>query len=153
MTLSHIPSVNFIPLGFLSVAHGGLLAGSLQPGQTLVVNGASGNLGGCAVTVALAMGAGKVVALGRNLKALNIVKDLDPRRVTVVQLTGDVQKDSQNILEAAGGQGADLVFDALGEVHTSDATMAAIKSVRVKGTGMFALKVAASLYCNPGYLG
>jgi len=48
----------------------GLLAGYLQPGETLVVNGATGGFGSAGVVLALAMGAGKVVATGRNEQAL-----------------------------------------------------------------------------------
>jgi alcohol dehydrogenase len=53
-------------LGRLLVPFGGLLAGDLKAGETLVVNGATGGFGGAGVAVALAMGAGKVVAAGRN---------------------------------------------------------------------------------------
>ncbi len=53
-------------LGRLLVPYGGLLAGDLKAGETLVVNGATGGFGGAGVAVALAMGAGRVVAAGRN---------------------------------------------------------------------------------------
>ena len=58
-------------LGRLLVPFGGLLAGDLQAGETLVVNGATGGFGGAGVAVALAMGAGTVVATGRNEAALD----------------------------------------------------------------------------------
>ena len=38
----------------------------LQPGETVLVSGATGNFGSAAVSVALAMGAACVVAPGRN---------------------------------------------------------------------------------------
>jgi alcohol dehydrogenase len=44
------------------VPYGGWLAAGLQPGETALVNGATGNFGSAAVTVALAMGAGVVLA-------------------------------------------------------------------------------------------
>ncbi len=50
----------------LLVPYGGLLAANLQAGRTLLVSGATGNFGSAAVAVALAMGAGCVVAPGRN---------------------------------------------------------------------------------------
>ena len=45
-------------LGRLLVPYGGLLAGDLQAGEILVVNGATGGFGSAGVAVALAMGAG-----------------------------------------------------------------------------------------------
>ena len=53
-------------LTLLLVPYGGLLAADLQAGETLLVSGATGHFGSAAVMVALAMGAGCVVAPGRN---------------------------------------------------------------------------------------
>ena len=53
-------------LGTLLVPYGGFLAAELQAGETVLVNGATGNFGSAAVAVALAMGAACVVAPGRN---------------------------------------------------------------------------------------
>ncbi len=50
----------------LLVPYGGLLAAELQAVETLLINGATGNYGSSAVAVALAMGAGCVIAPGRN---------------------------------------------------------------------------------------
>ena len=47
---------------------GGFLAVNLQPGETVLVSGATGNFGSAGVAVALAMGARAVVAPGRNEK-------------------------------------------------------------------------------------
>ena len=48
-------------MGALLVPFGGLLAAGLAAGETVVVNGATGNFGSAAVAVALGMGAGRVV--------------------------------------------------------------------------------------------
>ncbi|MER8162897.1 hypothetical protein ABTY51_49300, partial [Streptomyces sp. NPDC094472] len=71
--------------------YGGLLAGGLAAGETLLVSGATGNLGSSAVAVALAMGAGRVVAPGRNQAARGghdraRVRPRD-RRAKIIQLT------------------------------------------------------------------
>ena len=50
----------------LVVPYGGLLKGRLAPGETIIVNGATGAYGTAAVLLAVAMGAGKVIAAGRN---------------------------------------------------------------------------------------
>ncbi|MGY4376629.1 NADPH:quinone reductase-like Zn-dependent oxidoreductase [Bradyrhizobium sp. i1.3.6] len=57
-------------LGTLLVPYGGFLAADLQPGETVLVSGATGNFGSAAVSVALAMGAACVVAPGRNDRIL-----------------------------------------------------------------------------------
>lgn len=43
----------------------------LQAGETVVINGATGSFGSAAVAVALAMGAARVIATGRNSAALD----------------------------------------------------------------------------------
>jgi alcohol dehydrogenase len=52
------------------VPFGGLLRGRLTAGETLVVTGATGAYGSAAVLLAIAMGAGRIVAAGRNAAAL-----------------------------------------------------------------------------------
>src|SRR5580704_4705352 len=99
-------------LGRLLVPFGGLLVGELGAGETLVVNGATGGFGGAGVAVALAMGAAKVVAAGRNVRALDdLVRRLGPR-VRPAQMTGAEADDRRRIAEAAGGP-IDLVLDFL----------------------------------------
>lgn len=58
-------------LGAALVPYGGFLAANLQPGETVLVSGATGNFASAAVSVALAMGAERVVAPGRNQTALD----------------------------------------------------------------------------------
>ena len=53
-------------MGTLLVPYGGFLAANLQAGETVLVSGATGNVGSAAVAVALAMGAACVIAPGRN---------------------------------------------------------------------------------------
>lgn len=53
-------------IGTLLVPYGGFSAVGLKAGETVLVSGATGNFGAAAVAVALGMGAGLVVAPGRN---------------------------------------------------------------------------------------
>ena len=53
------------------VPFGGLLRGRLKGGETVIVNGASGAYGSAAVLLALAMGAARVVAVGRKRETLD----------------------------------------------------------------------------------
>jgi alcohol dehydrogenase len=79
------------------VPFGGLLRGQLAAGETLVVTGATGAYGGAAVLLAIAMGAGRVVAAGRNAMALEAVARAGGARVVPVVLTGDIQKDATTL--------------------------------------------------------
>src|SRR5580700_7214985 len=60
------PATELIGLAKLIVPFGGLQ----RSGDTIIVNGATGYFGSGAVMLALAMGAGRVVAVGRNAAAL-----------------------------------------------------------------------------------
>lgn len=119
-------------LGRLLVPYGGLLAGNLQAGETVVVSGATGGFGGAGVAVALAMGAAKVVATGRNRTALDDLGKRFGRRVQPVAMSGDEMTDRQNIAEAAGGP-IDMVLDFLPREASAAQVRAAIMAVRHGG--------------------
>ncbi|KAI4152982.1 MAG: hypothetical protein LQ340_002584 [Diploschistes diacapsis] len=83
------------------ITYGGLIDIDLKAGETIVITPATGGFGGSAVQVALAMGAGRVIAMGRNEEALKRVKALDPTRIKTVKMTGDWKEELQT-LEALG---------------------------------------------------
>jgi alcohol dehydrogenase len=119
-------------LGRLLVPYGGLLAGELQAGETLVVNGATGGFGSAGVAVALAMGAAKVVATGRNTRALDdLVRRFGPR-VRPARMTGIEADDRRLISELAGGP-IDCVLDLLPREATGAQVRAAALAVRPRG--------------------
>jgi alcohol dehydrogenase len=119
-------------MGRLLVPYGGLLAGELKAGETLVVNGATGGFGGAGVAVALAMGAGRVVATGRNGRALEaLARRLGPR-VRTAQMSGVEMDDRRRIIEAAGGP-IDMVLDFLPREATGAQVRAAALAVRPRG--------------------
>ncbi|WP_299572234.1 zinc-binding dehydrogenase [uncultured Williamsia sp.] len=120
-------------MGRLLVPYGGLLAGGLHAGQTLVINGATGGFGSAGVTVALAMGAGRVVATGRNTETLQALADCHRSRVAPVQMTGDPTVDHDRIIEAAGGP-VDCVLDLLPRMATAEQVLTAAMTVRPGGT-------------------
>ena len=85
----------------LLVSYGGLLAANLQPGQVIMVNGATGHFGSAAVALAVAMGAARVVAPGRNEQTLNnLVRHFGPR-VRPVLLSEDETDESKRSEAAA----------------------------------------------------
>ncbi|WP_438290349.1 alcohol dehydrogenase catalytic domain-containing protein [Streptomyces sp. HUAS TT7] len=99
-------------LGPLLVPYGGLLAAQFEAGETLLVSGATGYFGSGAVHLALAMGAGCVVAPGRNETVLDdLVRRFGPR-VRPVRLTGDQDEDRERMRRAAPGP-IDCVLDLL----------------------------------------
>jgi alcohol dehydrogenase len=119
-------------LGRLLVPYGGLLAGELQAGETLVVNGATGGFGSAGVVVALAMGAGKVVATGRNVRTLDDLARRFGPRVRPARMTGVEADDRRLISELAGGP-IDCVLDFLPREATGAQVRAAALAVRPHG--------------------
>jgi len=77
------------------VAYGGLRGINLQAGETVIVAPATGNFSGAAVDVASALGA-RVIAVGRSKKTLEKIAASTPR-VSVYELTGDVEEDQAGI--------------------------------------------------------
>ena len=114
------------------VPYGGLLAVDLRAGETVVVSGATGNFGSAGVAVALAMGAGRVVAPGRNDRVLaELAQRLGPR-VLPVRLTGDEEADRAAIQTAADGP-IDVVLDLLPPSAPAAAARTAAMAVRQFG--------------------
>jgi alcohol dehydrogenase len=114
------------------IPYGGLVRGRLAAGETLIVNGATGAYGSAAVFVARAMGAGRVVAAGRNADKLDVLVRRAGGALVPVVLSGDVQKDAAALRKAAGG-GADIGFDMVGGAAEPSSTLAALNSLRRGG--------------------
>ncbi|SOE95452.1 alcohol dehydrogenase [Burkholderia sp. D7] len=114
------------------VPFGGLLRGRLMAGETLVVSGATGAYGTAAVMVSLAMGAARVVAVGRNMAALDALAKLAPGRVKAVAATGDSVTDTDAIRAACGGR-AHLAFDMVGNASDPNMTLSALRSLMKGG--------------------
>ncbi|HEX7913291.1 MAG TPA: zinc-binding dehydrogenase [Paraburkholderia sp.] len=130
--LDDLPSTRLATLGKFSVPFGGLRRGRLAAGETVVVNGATGYFGSAAVLAALALGARKVVAIGRRAAPLAALAQFGDGRVEPYALTGDSASDIAAIREAAHG-GADLAFDMVGHAIEADATLVALRSLRRNG--------------------
>ncbi|MFC5062952.1 alcohol dehydrogenase catalytic domain-containing protein [Actinomycetospora atypica] len=140
------PTENAIPLGLLAddeldlwcalvvclVPYGGLRAGALQPGETVLVSGATGNYGSGAVAVALAMGARTVVCPGRNTAVLDDLVRRFGDRVRPVVLTGEEDVDRAAMQAAAPGP-VDLVLDLLPPEAPATVARAAAMTVREYG--------------------
>ena len=110
------------------VPYGGLVRGRLAAGETVIVNGATGAYGAAAVLVAVAMGASRVVAAGRNREMLDQLTKASGSRVSSVVLSGDVEKDTAALRSAAGG-GAHLALDMVGNAKDPNSTLAALGAI------------------------
>lgn len=130
--LDGIDAARLAVLGKFSVPFGGLRRGRLSAGETVLVNGAGGYFGSAAVLAALALGASKVVALGRRPEPLQTLVEQGRGRVVPVVLSGDAAQDTAAIRAASGG-GADLGFDMVGQATDANATLAALRSLRRGG--------------------
>jgi alcohol dehydrogenase len=125
-------AASWCALGTLLVPYGGFLAADLKAGETVVVSGATGNFGSSAVAVALAMGAGCVIAPGRNEAVLRDLARRFGPRLRPVRLTADEADDRERMREAAPGP-IDCVMDILPPSAPATAVRAAIMAVRPYG--------------------
>ncbi|MEP6391684.1 MAG: NADPH:quinone oxidoreductase family protein [Halioglobus sp.] len=90
------------------------IRGSLQPGETLLVHGATGGVGMAAVDLGKHMGA-TVIATGGTDEKLSIVKQRGADHViNYTQEDGNLGGFRETVKELTGGQGADVVFDPVG---------------------------------------
>jgi NADPH2:quinone reductase len=80
----------------------------LREGETVLVMGATGVLGSIAVQAAKLLGAGRVVAAGRDREGLGRAVRLGADATVDLTATGD---PTAAHLEAAGGEGPDVIID------------------------------------------
>ena len=119
------------PIFYAMVPYGGLRDVGLSPGETVIVAPATGGFGGAAVKVALAVGAGRVIAMGRNEQALNRLVEEGGGRVVAVKMTGDGEEEFRE-LQRHGE--ADVFFDISPPMaQDSSHFRAGIMALRAKG--------------------
>jgi NADPH:quinone reductase-like Zn-dependent oxidoreductase len=92
----------------------------IEPGQSVLVFGATGNAGTMAVQVAKRLGAGRVVGAGRDLVRLNALTSVGADEV--VRLTGDAEATAEALGDAAAE--VDIVIDYLWGQPAQQAIMA-----------------------------
>ena len=90
-----------------TIVHGLKELGRLQPGQTVLVTGAAGAVGTNAILVAKAMGARTI--------GTDIPEKLDQiRKVGADEVLASGDRLSSDVKKATGGEGVDLVLEAVG---------------------------------------
>ena len=152
----------------------------LRPGETVLVNGATGAAGRLAVQIAKYLGAGKVIATGRNAEALREVAALGAD-VTVplvedgdaleecfkAQFAGSVEvvvdylwgKSAERLLSAAaktGEDGARLRFVQIGSISGPNITLPAAllrsSAIEMMGSGIGSVSRAGFVSAVAGLL-
>lgn len=131
-SIDPIDAARWLTFGSMLVPFGGLLSVGFAAGETVVINGATGSFGSAAVAIALAMGAAKVVATGRDRAALHALAARYGSRVRTAQMIGDQDADTTAIQLVADAP-IDVVFDILPPQATVTQVMAAVRSVRPGG--------------------
>ena len=126
------PSTELIGLAKLIVPFGGLQRSGLRGGHTIIINGATGYFGSGAVMLAVAMGAARVVAVGRKQAALDALREAFGPRVIPAVVSGDAAKDLAIIRHAAGG-GADVALDLLGAAKSTSTSLASLRALKRGG--------------------
>lgn len=117
--------------GYLGTSYSALRKANFAPGQTVLIDGATGTLGLGTVILALAMGAAKVFGTGRNKALLDRLYKLDPARIVPIAL-GD-RPTSEVVMEATGGLGADALIEALGPNAPVSTVLDAFNALRRGG--------------------
>jgi len=126
------PAAELIGLAKLIVPFGGLQRTGIRGGETVLINGATGYFGSGAVMLAAAMGAGRVVAVGRKREALENLRDVFGPRVIPAAVTGDAGTDLATIRKAAGGR-ADVALDLLGAAKSTSTTLSCLRALKRGG--------------------
>jgi alcohol dehydrogenase len=130
--LNEKPATELIGLAKLIVPFGGLQRAGLRGGHTIIINGATGYFGSGAVMLAVAMGAARVVAVGRKREALEGLREAFGPRVIPAVVTGDAANDLGIIRHAAGG-GADVALDLLGSASSTSTTLSCLRGLKRGG--------------------
>ena len=114
-------------LGAYETAYHALVArGRVQPGEVVLVHGASGATGLAAVEVAKLAGA-RVLATGRSEAKLAVVKDHGADHVILVgDGAGGVRRFRDDVKALTGGRGVDVVYDSVGR-DTFDGSLACLR--------------------------
>jgi len=111
----------------------------LEPGQGVLVLGATGNAGTMAVQVARRLGAGRVVGAGRDLARLTALASAGADEV--VQLTDDAEQTASRLGAAAAE--ADIVLDYLWGKPAQQAMMALLTERSDRSRAMNWIQIGA----------
>jgi alcohol dehydrogenase len=148
-------------LGYFGTAYAAMKKIGVGPGQTLLINGISGQLGLNAAQLALAMGATKILGTGRNAALLDRVSKLAPQRIEVLAVpnapapgAGPAQPDPLVVWarKLTEGHGVDGMIDCLPPGAPASAMMRALFCLRRGGRAVNVGAVMETLPINAFWL-
>ncbi|MHB1219438.1 MAG: alcohol dehydrogenase catalytic domain-containing protein [Alphaproteobacteria bacterium] len=140
------PPSLLVRLGWIGTCYGGFLRADFRPGNTVVINAATGLVGTCGVLLSLAMGAAKIVAVGRKRVVLEELVRIDPARIVSVP----AEAGAEAIAKAAGG--AHIMLDCVGDIADPSSTMNALQSLGPFGTAILVGGLNAPLAVNAKWI-
>lgn len=147
--------------GYFGTAYAAMRKIGVGPGQSLLVNGITGQLGLCAALLALAMGATKILGTGRNAALLERVKRLAPKRIEVLAVPSAPPQSAPAAQPdplvswakaATNGEGVDGVIDCLPPGAPAGAMMRALYCLRRGGRAVNVGAVMETLPINAFWL-
>lgn len=143
--------------GYLGTAYAAMKKLGVGPGQTFLVNGISGMLGLNAVMLALAMGATRILGIGRNKALLDRVKALSPQRIEVYAVDESVPVGPADPFVAwaksmTDGYGIDSSLDCLSPGANAAAFMRPLFALRRGGRAATVGAVMETLPLNAFWL-
>jgi D-arabinose 1-dehydrogenase-like Zn-dependent alcohol dehydrogenase len=142
-------------LGYLGTAYAAMKKIGVGPGQTLLINGISGQLGLNAAQLALAMGATKILGTGRNAALLDRVKALAPSRIDTLAVADAASQPDPLVTwakAATEGHGVDGMIDCLPPGAPASAMMRALYCLRRGGRAVNVGAVMEALPLNAFWL-
>ncbi len=117
--------------GYLGTSFAALRRGGVGPGTWLTINGITGTLGTGATLHALALGATRILGIGRNRAVLGELQALAPGRIDTLAL-GDAPVTDW-LLERTDGLGADVLLDCSGRAASVATTAQALGALKRGG--------------------
>jgi D-arabinose 1-dehydrogenase-like Zn-dependent alcohol dehydrogenase len=93
----------------IAVGYRALKRARFGPGETVLVNGASGITGTGTVLAALAMGAAQVIAVARGPTRLARLERIDPQRIATISATAESIRE--RVVALTSGEGAQVLVD------------------------------------------
>ena len=142
-------------LGYLGTAYAAMKKIGVGPGQALLINGISGQLGLNAAQLALAMGATKIFGTGRNQALLDKVRALAPGRIDVLAVADAASQPDPLVAwakAATEGHGVDGMIDCLPPGAPASAMMRALYCLRRGGRAVNVGAVMETLPLNAFWL-
>ncbi|WP_228121729.1 alcohol dehydrogenase catalytic domain-containing protein [Variovorax paradoxus] len=135
--------------GYLGTGYAALRKAELRPGGTVLINGIGGTLGVNTTMMALAMGATKILGVGRRRAPLERVRSLAPGKIEVHSIEesdATVRDWARSLTE---GYGVDIVVDCLPPKSPAASTMAAMRAMRTGGRTVLPGGMAEALTLDP----